>query len=270
MAELWGRAGGANRKLRELYARDGGANRKLKEMWAREGGVGRKIFSAGAYMSGTPMFLSTNIATGNYANWNMDAPYYAASSDGLFVQMSATGEGEKNSETYIMNAMSVGVFIPIHLEDFSYIESLSVNEEIRTSFQKNAYGSNPLYVHPTDTEWDVYKEHVIITACFLAPNFSNSDGNTVCTYIGGSTYYSDKLIFPNRDYNDSEYYHYLPVGSSLHIGHAATPDFYLCFYWSIKRSFSESSGFAFLNQVLLPQNAIIITDDAGNQFPISF
>ena len=46
MAELWGRASGVNRKLRELYARDGGANRKLLEMWARDSGaVGRKIFS---------------------------------------------------------------------------------------------------------------------------------------------------------------------------------------------------------------------------------
>ena len=264
MAELWGRAGGANRKLRELYARDGGANRKLKEMWAREGGVGRKIFSAGAYMSGTPSFLSKDVGTGKYANWHM-TPYYEAQAGGLLVRMSATGTGEKVSGRYFMNAMSFGVFIPIHLEDFSYINSLSVNEEIRTSFQNSTN-----YVYPINGGWDEYEEHVIITACFQGPNFANSDGNYVCTYIDGSTNYGDALKFPNQSDDDFSHYFYLPSGSSLYIGHAATPNFYLCYYWSTGIHSSDSSSFAFQNTVLLPQNAIIITDDAGNHFPISF
>lgn len=45
MPNLYGLAGGVNRKLRELYGLSGGANRKLKELYGLSGGVNRKIFS---------------------------------------------------------------------------------------------------------------------------------------------------------------------------------------------------------------------------------
>ena len=44
MAELWGRAGGANRKIKKLYANVGGVNREIKQLWAKQDGVNRKIF----------------------------------------------------------------------------------------------------------------------------------------------------------------------------------------------------------------------------------
>jgi hypothetical protein len=44
MAELWGRAGGANRKIKKLYANVGGVNREIKQLWAKQNGVTREIF----------------------------------------------------------------------------------------------------------------------------------------------------------------------------------------------------------------------------------
>ena len=90
MAELWGRFGGVNRKLRELYGSTGGATRKLKGLYGLSGGASRKIFS-GIQYSGE-----------QFGYWSSDGEhsYSYIRSDGSFEVYSQT-EDDNTLSAYV-------------------------------------------------------------------------------------------------------------------------------------------------------------------------
>lgn len=124
MPDLYGTAGGVNRKQRELYGLAGGTNRKLRELWAKDAsGVNRKIFSGA--ITWTYVIESTS---GN-AQFSVDATHSAYIS-----------QAELNADMYVLYTFDD----PIH---FAAGDTISANLWNKTD-NGNAY--TKLYVPSID------------------------------------------------------------------------------------------------------------------------